>query len=150
MRPVDQTVLHGEKKPGNCYAACLASLLEVDLSDIPAPDAGDFDSWDNYWPKLHRWAVERGFFIVDANGVGEEGRTSFVSSAAYGGGGYWIASGPGPRGVFHAVVMRDLEMVHDPHPDRAGLEKITSVSVLVPLDPSDAGRSAVLNQEMSA
>jgi hypothetical protein len=36
---------------------------------------------------------------------------------------YHVISGPGPRGCHHSVVGLNGKMVHDPHPDRTGLEE---------------------------
>ena len=49
--------------------------------------------------------------------------------------GYAIASGPSPRGtnIQHAVVVKDGELWHDPHPSRAGVLSIETYEVLIPL-----------------
>jgi hypothetical protein len=49
-----------------------------------------------------------------------------------------IASGQSPRGDFmHSVIYRGGSLVHDPHPDGAGLRGAPrDVIVLVPRDPT--------------
>jgi hypothetical protein len=41
-------------------AACLASVLELETADVPAPPAGDPDPW-TVW---HAWLAERGLGLV--------------------------------------------------------------------------------------
>jgi hypothetical protein len=53
--------------------------------------------------------------------------------------GFYILGGQSPRGS-HAVVARGDEVVHDPHPSRAGLLRREDATVLIPLDPARAGR----------
>lgn len=66
MIPQPQTVLHEPalRRPGNCFAACIASILEVPVSGVPAPGTEDFDHWSNYWPRLAEWLHGRGMAIV--------------------------------------------------------------------------------------
>jgi hypothetical protein len=45
--------------------------------------------------------------------------------------GWSIANGPAARGLPHSCVAYDGAVVHDPHPDRAGLLKIDSYDVLI-------------------
>ena len=100
--------------------AAFASLLELELSDIPEFE----DMPDGKWyPALLKWLESRGFQLLRWD---EE---IYLSS-------YFIANGPSPRGFEHSVVYRGTEMVHDPHPDKSGLEKITSVWALLPLNPA--------------
>jgi len=51
--------------------------------------------------------------------------------------GYCILAGKSPRGDFaHAVVGWGMQVVHDPHPSRAGIVTCTEVIVLVPMNPA--------------
>jgi hypothetical protein len=49
-----------------------------------------------------------------------------------------IASGPSPRGVQHAVVMLDGEIVWDPHPSRDGILRVTDIWEFTPGNPADS------------
>lgn len=102
MRPVDQTTygIHD----GNCFSACLASILEVAIEDVPR-FLGPY--WDDFLP----WLADRG-----------------LSASLYRRGdraprGFSIAGGPSRRfaGRMHACVAYDGIVVHDPHPSRDGL-----------------------------
>lgn len=51
-----------------------------------------------------------------------------------------IASGPSPRGGFLHCVIADSttgEVVHDPHPSRAGLLSIKTADAIVPISPDN-------------
>ena len=98
MKPVDQVFLIDRDGRGDCLRACVASILELDLHDVP--DFGLF-GW-NWMQALVCYAD------IDIEVPHE---TS----------GYWIAGGMSARGVRHSVVFLGGEMAHDPHPSRAGL-----------------------------
>lgn len=126
MKPVDQTRFHIseplEGPPGNCYAACLASLFEVNLSDFPdeaetwKPGMGHRQSWRLYLPRIHAWIRERGYVLMEV-----QKPHLFYEGERFDP--FCIISGPSPRNaeIQHAVVGCGLEIVHDPHPSRAGL-----------------------------
>ena len=48
MKPVDQTILTAPG--GNCFAACVASILELPLADVP-----NFCSEERWWNALQIW-----------------------------------------------------------------------------------------------
>lgn len=109
--PVDQLKLHDENTVGDCFRACLASILEMDPSDVPHFVELGGDKW---WILATEWCEENGLSLTysfKANGIREHLPL------------YWIASGKSPRGDFnHSVVFFGDEMVHDPHPSRDGIE----------------------------
>jgi len=121
MIPIDQTKLHiPGKQNGNCMNAAFASLLEIQIEDMPNFE----DMRDGKWyPALLEWLEELGFQLLRWD---EE---IYLS-------GYFIANGPSPRGFEHSVVYLGAEMVHDPHPDKTGLNKITSTWALLPINPA--------------
>lgn len=57
MKPVFQTVLDRQK--GNCLSAAIASILEIDISEVPNFEVlnGDFISRVNEWlrPRGYAW-----------------------------------------------------------------------------------------------
>lgn len=101
MKPVDQSLLVDRDGHGDCLRACVASILELPLADVP-----DFALFGPNW----MWALVA-FAECDFDTYGEHS-------------GVFIANGPGPRGTRHSVVYEDYAMVHDPHPSRAGLLSI--------------------------
>ncbi len=132
MIPVDQTVFGAPN--GDCLPACIASILELPLAEVPHFGAED------WFAALTAWLAPRGLYPVCA-GVAGDWRPA----------GLHILAGKSPRGAFlHAVVARGAEIVHDPHPSRAGLLSHADVTMLVPLDPADAERLAAERDEARA
>lgn len=119
MKPVDQTIFN---RGGNCFAACLASLLECTLADVKGISeiyvAGavaydrtpDNDSiWSNCWSEVSHMIVKK---------FNQWPAVVFHKAPR----GYALHGGRSPRGDYgHFVVVLDGQMVHDPHPDRTGL-----------------------------
>jgi len=125
MIAIIQSKLHiPGKQNGNCIAAALASLLEVGLDDVPKFEEMGENRW---WIELRKWLKIQGFHLMSWEI--ETGKEFYLP-------GYFIACGPSPRGFEHAVIYKNTEMVHDPHPSRDGLVKMTSVWALLPLDPA--------------
>lgn len=121
MKPVFQTV-YGLPN-GNCFAACIASILEMDLEDVPNFCEGENTNW---MFDLNEWLYQ---FGLGALTVAFQGDIPIKKS-------WSCAGGKGPTGVKHSVVMKDLEFVHDPHEGWNGFdgdpEDYTFVIVLDP------------------
>lgn len=116
--PVHQTTFY---PLGNCYAACIASILELPLEDVP-----DFfnvkegeDRFDAGYAGWARWLGERGYGIIRVlpmfDGV-------WLAPMHLKEPWYCIASGPSPRfPCAHAIVWGFSDdhggPVHDPHPE---------------------------------
>ncbi|MEA2677177.1 MAG: hypothetical protein QOJ81_1318 [Chloroflexota bacterium] len=97
---------------GNCFAACLASLLEIPLEDVPSQGpaaAGE-------WALLQDWLSTRGLTMV----AWPAGTTFMVPRG-------WAIAGTRPpefadlrnelgQKLGHAVVVHDGGIAHDPHP----------------------------------
>jgi len=98
MIPVNQTVL--TEGDGNCVAACVASILELGIDEVPnfIMDEAQPYSWD-VW--LTKWCAAHG---VNAR---------WTRQRPYG---LSIGLGTSWRGTDHAVVMKDGRTVHDPNP----------------------------------
>lgn len=121
MIPVDQSKLHDPpRQNGNCLAAALASILEIDIEDVPEFEDMSYTEW---YPRLKKWLELLGFHLL----IWDE--EIYLPT-------FFIAHGPSPRGDWeHSVIYKGTKMVHDPHPSREGLERITSVWALLPIDP---------------
>lgn len=117
---------------GNCQSACLATLLGLPLSDVPnwtAMECGDAHKF----AAMHEWLRGYGWGLVTvARGDMPEWPPRH---------GYFICGGDSPRGLYHAVIYRDGELWHDPHPDRGGIASCDTIDVLYPLNPHDAARA---------
>lgn len=120
MKPIDQTTFGSPY--GNCFQACVASILELPLEDVPHFCEGDNPRW---LLDLEEWLRPRGLapMLVQAEGCP-------ALDDAYG-----LLGGPSPRGCNHSVVVRGVEVVHDPHPSREGLLEARDYLFFVQLQP---------------
>lgn len=124
-----------QDKPTNCFQACVASVLGLSISEVPA--GCDGATWD--WDEFQGWLETLGLQAVEV---------------AFGGGGtlypvvaetICIVCGPSPRpecpSGLHAVVAKfvgaeGFELVHDPHPSDGFIAgEPVSACFFVPLDP---------------
>jgi hypothetical protein len=145
MIPVEQTRFGGPEHPfeerGNCFGACLASLLEVGLEELPAVAA-----FDEGWHELLGWLRGRGWYLVAIHGHdwSEEHWPGYViagcQSQAYA---HLMGQ---DEGGGHVVVVQDGEVVWNPNPrDTRTLGEVREaldgwVYFLYPLDPAGSGR----------
>jgi len=124
MIAIDQTILDPEK--GDCVPACVASVLEIPISEVPHVCLLYEDEWVRH---LNDFLRQYGVYLVSmpANLLEEVAVPLF---------GYHLMGGPSVRGVKHCVVGKDGRLVHDPHPSRAGLLEIEFYDVFVTTNPS--------------
>lgn len=118
MKPVFQDMFYEpgvetDKQRGNCMSACYASLLELELHEVPNFVQIDVEGGKNWWQHAIEFLWERGlcvYWITEHTDQPEEGE-------------YYLVFGLSPRGndLRHIVVFQNGEMVHDPHPDNTGL-----------------------------
>lgn len=115
LREVTQWFLAGREDgiPGDCVRAAVASLLGLDPAQVP-----HFTCQDDVrvWPLAlaafatqHGWQISRRAY--DGEALPEFG----------------LAIGPSPRGISHAVVVRNGRVAWDPHPSREGLLDVQQV-----------------------
>lgn len=114
MRPVKQDRLYSPEGigNGNCFAACLASLLDIPLWMVPPFD--QMFGRNDWRVRVDEW-LERIFKmeLVDASGHQVDQLPEF-----------YIASGQSPRGVKHSVIYSAGTLVHDPHFSDAGIAAV--------------------------
>jgi hypothetical protein len=138
MIPVTQTLFG--KAEGNCLAACVASILELDLADVPNFCA---DQSDGSWlRRLADWLAERALCAVHASFVdGDPGVVPAPEDLATMRAwmklrrvGFAIVSGYTTRGLSHSTVWFDGELVHDPHPSQDPLINVVDMVVIAHRD----------------
>jgi hypothetical protein len=107
VTPVDQQYLQGNPQgiSGDCVRACVASILDMPLTDVP------------HFVQLHgeRWADA---FVewCEAMGFHVDWQFGFIATDEPA-----MLAGPSPRVGRHAVVIQHGKIIHDPHPSRLGL-----------------------------
>jgi len=128
MKPVMQTQFG--KADGNCYAACLASILEIPIDSVPpcrqCNDESDQMAALRQQKFYREWARTMGFVLINVEG-------DFAAFDRV----FMVAGGRGPRGIGHAVVWRGGKCVHDPFPGGGGLTgEPDEYEILVPMNPA--------------
>lgn len=128
MKAVDQKYLHiPGKQNGDCWRACLASILECEIDDFPYESGLDTNyAWSIYHNLVCRVLEQKGWHWMGYEihnidlGLLDSKDTD----------GHIIAVGKSPRGEFsHAIVWKN-GIAHDPHPDKTGINNITYFEVL--------------------
>jgi hypothetical protein len=124
MKPIKQIYLHiPDKQHGDCWRACLASILECDIDTFPYHN-GDI-AWADEWDEVMNILVLLGYYYSTVPvGLAHQGILDCPDTD-----GYSIAIGKSNRGVNHAVVWKN-GMAHDPHPENTGLIEITRFEIL--------------------
>lgn len=132
--PVD---LNGGQR-GDCVRAVIASLLDLHLADVPHFVQIDADGGPNWWEHITGWLHARGLALYAVD-------PSVPHLAPIPGEHYWV-SGGSPRGFFtgpevfsclHAVVYRDEQLAHDPHPDGGGVVRVLERWAIRPLPTTE-------------
>lgn len=141
MTPIDQTRFStpdGSVK-GNCFLACIASLFDLSIEDVPELEQ-EAIAQNSSWPiVLDNWCRTFGYEFCGCaylfTGMNEQ--QFWDSLEPFSHDGYFIVGGASPRTyvtVGHSVIFRDRMMVHDPHPSRDGLLSIREVYIFLPVD----------------
>ena len=140
MIPVKQTTRGGGDAPkeerGDCFSACMASLLELDITEVPRFCELDDDDWG---PAIAAWL--KGFGLAYLELVHSEYVQQIRAEW-----GFHIVSATSPRGLRHSVIAYKQRLVFDPHPDIPDQkpellpqdeDNEWVVGVLIPLEPAN-------------
>jgi hypothetical protein len=130
---------------GNCFAACIASLLEVPIEEVTIdPDPNS----DNWWETLQAYLKPKNLFFLEVRiDVAKQYPLYAMNNV------YCVLSGKSPRkfegheGVNHCVVGKInsspetpviFDAIHDPHPDNTFLvdKSIWGLGFIMKLDPA--------------
>lgn len=106
MKEVYQT-RYGED--GNCFQACIASLLEVGLEDVP--DFANKYPYETSWKECQKWARR----------IGCATTWQLEDIKAYTG--YYIASCKVGE-LYHSVIAKEGVIFHDPLGGKSNLEEM--------------------------
>lgn len=138
MIPVTQTkvVVNNAKGEqvvrGNCYAAAIASIMELPITEVPNVECFFHIKDSTFWAEvMHTFLESLGWElltdgrykcfhpeIADKSLGNEEWLAECALELK---GKYYLVSGMSPRGVMHICIYQDGKLVHDPHPSRDGL-----------------------------
>lgn len=117
--------------PTNCFQACVATVLGIDIALVPS--CVDGSSWD--WDAFQAWLKPFGLAAIEITFM--QGGTLYPAFNVP-----CIVSGPSPRGdCLHAVVARfngldGFTLEHDPHSSDLWIDgEPTHCTVFVLLDP---------------
>lgn len=123
------------KPEGNCFPACVASILEIEIERIPNYQEGDGVWYQNFKKWLRKFDYE--CVALNRSLLAEKDQCPEV---------YGIVSGKSPRGLSHSTVYFKDEMVHDPHPEGGGVKDIEDVIYLIPKFPKLGQPGEVLDK----
>jgi hypothetical protein len=137
MKPIYQTKF--TKPEGNCFNACVASILECKLEDLP--DLYEIEQTGQNWlVGLNNALRPMGYGVVHIPASAEKPCEAYIPKGCH-----FIASGLGPGELLHSVVYLqkddgvDAVMVHDPiGPKYRGLKEVRSFQLLVKLSNNDS------------
>lgn len=107
---------------GNCFQTCLACILALPLEEVPHFYDTD-EEHDQQYQNVLVWLAQRGWVCVWTPWEWIGPAWTVLPSDSL-----LVVSGKSPRGDWgHVVVGRvvtkdEWQLVHDPHPDRTGLD----------------------------
>ena len=140
MKKQKQTIF-GRK--GNCFATCIANLMNIDIKDVPnfIDPVVYKNDWYGYFIK---WLDSKGYSAISIEM--EKGKLPSMHVDNIPNGYLCIASGKSPRNCQHAVIVQanvirgynknviynDLEIkfVHDPHPESLFIVNVDILTLL--------------------
>lgn len=141
MKPVMQTTffdpklsIDDTKQRGNCWTACIASMLELDIEEVPNFVQIGSEGGENYFDHTLRFLKEHGYQLIN---ISQPDAVALKDV-------YYIQSGISPRGpdvngenVYHAVIYQNGKLAHDPHPDNTGILTEEWACLIEKIEPDD-------------
>ena len=129
MKLQKQKYLHDPENGvwGDCDRACLASLLDMDIDEVPhffdGIEAGDVAGGEEAMLRRKEWLREKGVELIRiVVAAGDYGWRDFVGWVSrQNPGKEFLLVGCSANGVSHVVICRDSEIIHDPALDNSGI-----------------------------
>lgn len=108
---------------GNCLAACIASLLELPITEVPNIETlFDVGHHTYYYEVLCAFLLCRGYeFGTDDRFKVFHGTAFDVDNFLELQDKHYLVTGKTVRGTYHVCVYQNGKLVHDPHPSKEGL-----------------------------
>lgn len=115
---------------GNCFATCIAMLLDMSINDVPNFVAGG----EFWWEDFQKWLGERNLLAIEIDCEVQHMRDLPVGQLV-------ILTGEANRGLLHCIIAsyRGVDekgymtwnFEHDPHPDDTFIKKIEYICFIV-------------------
>jgi len=118
MKKKDMIIMHDPDNGiyGDCQRACIATLLEIDTLSVPHFYENGND--EDFFSSLNSYLNSKGFIHLETQPI-DFNIPQFDRMGEV----YHMIYGESERGFQHAVVAKNGEIIHDPHPSRAGLDE---------------------------
>jgi len=101
---------------GNCLEACIASLFEINIDEVPSLRMG---TWQN---DLNEWLIKKyGLWSITITA----GKPIPITDSNI------IAIGMSERGLKHAVIYCQGKLLHDPHPSNTGILEVDEFDLIL-------------------
>jgi hypothetical protein len=131
MIPVTQTKTVIRNKDGqmivrgNCYASCIASILEVPITEVPNVEV--LYDHESFWLEVMLTFLNiKGWELCSVDDV----FAIDLELKNYKQDQFYLVGGMSCRGVNHMVIYQNGKMVHDPYPTKEGLIRIHEIQTL--------------------
>jgi hypothetical protein len=122
MKQVIQTRFNTE---GNCFAACVASILEVSIDEVPW--LKEPENWEDYSLRLNNYLKEKHdlkLFAFEYDSLTNHYPDTLTD-------GFYIVSGKIEGGLEHSVVYKNRELVHDSNPKKNKIIKLEYIYLFI-------------------
>lgn len=137
MNPQYQTRKDRKERNGDCVRACIATLLEVDISKVPdfvlAPEI-EGSLYPAWWLALQSWLAEMGLWFLEMHLPPNMPFMPLPLAALC------IFFGETSTGVKHAIIGRiehdQLIPVFNPWPEAEFTNGVVALGFIIPRDPS--------------
>lgn len=139
MKPVNQTLFGNGT--GNCFAACVASILELPIEEVPN-FCVDYPEPQDWYAVFRAWCTERGVIampVVCAASPEEAAPSIFGWIADEFPSLPYVVTGETEGGP-HCVVHQAGKPIHDPNPRRSTPGVLSAIKMILflvrpPMDP---------------
>lgn len=125
MKPVKQLIYNqGSNGVGDCLRACVASILEIPIETVP--NFIEYEKGGNeYLDVMNEFLRKYRLKSLNLSYQNWDDPQNWKPP------GYHMIYGYSERGIKHAVVGYQGQVVFDPHPDETGLVEIDSYTIFV-------------------
>lgn len=109
MKFKKQTI--NDNKRGNCFSACIASLLEVEVEDVPNVN----DMGNNWYQEFNKWLLSKHSCQMLDVIIDSEYHMPSIPMIAHG-------KSMNFPDVMHSVLWQNGKMIFDPSPSNKGID----------------------------